>query len=42
MVILALLCIGLGVLFPVYGVSILESARNLMLEPARYLQYAMP
>jgi multicomponent Na+:H+ antiporter subunit D len=42
MVILALLCIGLGILFPVYGFSILESARNIMLEPARYLQYALP
>jgi len=42
MVILALLCIGLGILFPVYGFSILESARNVMLEPARYLQYALP
>jgi multicomponent Na+:H+ antiporter subunit D len=42
MVILALLCIGLGVMFPVYGVSILESARNLMLDPLTYLQYALP
>lgn len=42
MVLLALLCVTLGILFPVYGASILESARDLMIEPAKYLLYAMP
>ncbi|MBN2366754.1 MAG: monovalent cation/H+ antiporter subunit D family protein [Calditrichaeota bacterium] len=42
MVILALLCVGLGLLYPFYGQAILESARNLMVEPYQYLQYAMP
>ncbi len=42
MVILAVLCIALGVFYPFYGNAILESARNLMMNPGSYLQYAMP
>ncbi len=41
-VILAVMCVGLGVLYPFYGPAILESARNLILEPGQYLQFAMP
>jgi multicomponent Na+:H+ antiporter subunit D len=42
MVLLALMCVGLGLLYPVYGPAILESARNLLMDPYSYLQYALP
>jgi multicomponent Na+:H+ antiporter subunit D len=42
MVLLALMCVGLGLLYPVYGSAILESARNLLMDPTSYLNYAMP
>ena len=42
MVFLTLLCLGLGVLFPVYGPILLESARNILLDPTQYLKYALP
>ncbi len=42
MVILAILCIGLGVLYPFYGPAVLESARNILLDPNNYLRYALP
>ncbi len=42
MVILALLCIGLGLFYPLYGNILLESARNVLTHPAQYMQYALP
>lgn len=41
MVILATLCLGLGVLYPFYGKEILETARAVMMNPEHYLQYAL-
>jgi multicomponent Na+:H+ antiporter subunit D len=42
MLLLASLCVGLGVLYPFYGEVLLESAGNLLSNPQQYLQYAMP
>ncbi|GAB4328462.1 MAG: proton-conducting transporter membrane subunit [Calditrichia bacterium] len=42
MAILALLCIGLGVLYPLYGPEVLQSSQNLLLNAHHYLQYALP
>lgn len=42
MLLLALLCIGLGVLYPVYSEFLLESARDLMINPEQYIRYATP
>ncbi|HFE64869.1 MAG TPA: monovalent cation/H+ antiporter subunit D family protein [Caldithrix sp.] len=39
---LALLCVGLGLFYPLYGASLLETVQHLILQPANYLQYAMP
>ncbi len=42
MAILALLCMGLGLLYPFYGSRLIEAAGNLMANPGQYLQYALP
>ena len=42
MLLLASLCVGLGILYPFYGQVLLESAGDLLSNPQQYLQYAMP
>ena len=42
MVILALLCIGIGILYPLYGPELLETASNLLNQPSQYIEYALP
>ncbi len=42
MVILALLCVGLGLLYPFYGNQLLAAAQQLISQPDQYLQYALP
>lgn len=42
MLILVILCVGLGLLYPFYSEFLLETTRDLMMNPAQYLQYAMP
>ncbi len=42
MVILALLCTTLGVLYLFYGPQLLETARAVLMHPLEYAQYALP
>jgi multicomponent Na+:H+ antiporter subunit D len=42
MLILAFLCIAIGIFYPVFGQQILESAGNLLLKPGEYPIYALP
>ncbi len=41
-VLLAVLCTVLGVLYPVYGPQLLETARSVLLHPQHYAQYTLP
>lgn len=42
MAILAILCLAIGLLYPIYGQALLESAQNILVDPTQYLRYAMP
>ncbi|GAB4377396.1 MAG: proton-conducting transporter membrane subunit [Calditrichia bacterium] len=42
MLLLALACVALGVLYPFYGDALLESARNLIIHSGQYAKYALP
>ncbi len=42
MLILAILCVGLGLAYPVFGPQVLETARDFMLQPSQYIQFALP
>lgn len=42
MLMLAFLCIGIGLFYPLFGQQILETAGNLLLNPGQYPIYALP
>ena len=42
MVILAILCLVIGILYPFYGHTLLEGAQDILVNPGQYLRYALP
>jgi multicomponent Na+:H+ antiporter subunit D len=42
MVILAILCLVIGILYPFYGHTLLEGAQDILVNPGQYLRFALP